>query len=233
MATSRRDATTSTILTSGDTALLVDPAWEPDELDALAWWLADRRLTVAAGFATHAHHDHLLWHPRFGTPPRYASAATTRRVRERRTMLVAELGDGWPAVLADLVGRVRPAVDSVWPGLEQIEHDAHVPGHTALWMPGPRVLVAGDMLSDAEIPLLEDSGYAAYRTGLDVLRPYAAAASLVIPGHGTPGADAADRWAADDHYLRELADGGRGDDPRLQNPGMAAAEAANRERIAR
>lgn len=31
---------------------------------------------VAAGFSTQPHWDHLLWHPRFGDVPRYATSAS-------------------------------------------------------------------------------------------------------------------------------------------------------------
>ena len=47
--------TTSTIVRRGDSALLVDPAWTPDELDDIAHWLADNGCAVTCGFATHAH----------------------------------------------------------------------------------------------------------------------------------------------------------------------------------
>ena len=36
-------------------------------------------LTVVAGWATHAHYDHVLWHPRFGAARRYATPETARR----------------------------------------------------------------------------------------------------------------------------------------------------------
>ena len=73
-----------------------------------------------------------------------------------------------------------------------------------------RVLIAGDMLSDVELPLLEETGPAEYAAGLDALRPYAAAAAVVVPGHGHPGtgAEPARRWRADHDYLRR-ADGRR------------------------
>ena len=57
---SRRDMTASTILLGGTRSVLVDPAWDPDELDALADFVGRSGLTVVAGFATHAHHDHVL-----------------------------------------------------------------------------------------------------------------------------------------------------------------------------
>src|SRR4051812_50020624 len=38
---------------------------------------------VVAGFSTHPHWDHLLWHPRLGAAPRYATARCAATVRDR------------------------------------------------------------------------------------------------------------------------------------------------------
>lgn len=76
VATSRRDLTTSTVVVHEGTTLLVDPAWEPDELEALADFLEEAGLRVSAGFATHSHHAHILWHPGFGGAPRWATRGT-------------------------------------------------------------------------------------------------------------------------------------------------------------
>ncbi|WP_109211771.1 MULTISPECIES: MBL fold metallo-hydrolase [Microbacterium] len=228
VATSRVMSTTSTVLCRNGEALLIDPAWLPDELDTLADELEGRGLRVVGGFATHAHHDHLLWHPRFGAAPRWASAATAAVARDERAVLLASLGDGFPADLADLMGRVQ-ATDaaipraSVPPGFapELIVHDGHAPGHTAVWLPAERVLIAGDMLSDLELPLpFDPDDLPAYLAALEVLEPYAARAEVVIPGHGTPGAGAIARLEADRRYLAEVMAGTTPSDPRLANPGM-------------
>ena len=200
VATSELDLTTSTVLVSGDTALLIDPSWTPDELDGIADWLDARGLRVLGGFATHAHHDHVLWHPRFGDGPRWASRTTAARADDQRTVLVAALGPEWPPELAALVGRLTPTdADALdWPDrIELIRSDAHTPGHTALWLPSTRVLIAGDLLSDVEPPLPEDSGPDEYVAGLLVLRPFVERAELVIPGHGREGADGMLRWRRD------------------------------------
>ena len=87
--------------------------------------------------------------------------------------------------------------------------DAHAPGHTSLWIPQGRVLLAGDLLSDVEVPLLSevDPSGAAYRAGLDVLEPFASRAALVVPGHGNPGRDALARLQRDRRWLDALAAG--------------------------
>lgn len=104
--TSRRDRTTSTLVVADGHALLVDPSWDPDELAGLAADVAAAGIEVALGFATHAHHDHLLWHPALGSAPRLASPAVARQCATDRDAIVAGLGPDWPAELADLVGRV-------------------------------------------------------------------------------------------------------------------------------
>jgi glyoxylase-like metal-dependent hydrolase (beta-lactamase superfamily II) len=228
VATSRIMSTTSTVLVAGGEALLVDPNWLPSELDGLADALADRSVTVIGGFATHAHYDHLLWHERFGVAPRWASATTARLARDERAELLAGLGEGFPQPLADLMGQVE-GVDAGIPAAsvptgfapELVIHDGHAPGHTAVWLPEQRVLIAGDMLSDLELPLpFAPDDLEAYVAALDRLALYVARAAVVIPGHGTPGADAVARLDADRRYLDEVLAGRVPADPRMTNPGM-------------
>jgi len=228
VATSRRMSTTSTLLHDGGRALLVDPAWLPDELAGIATALDDDGLLVVGGFATHAHHDHLLWHPGFGDAPRFASRTTAALARSERVDLVQALGTGFPAELTDLMGRVDGVdalpEDAVPDGFhpELVVHDGHAPGHTAVWLPDQRVLLAGDMLSDEELPLpFWPDDLPAYRRALDVLADVARLAEVVVPGHGTPGRDALARVDADRRVLDTVARGGTPDDPRLGNPGMA------------
>jgi glyoxylase-like metal-dependent hydrolase (beta-lactamase superfamily II) len=220
--------TNTTVVVASDRALLIDPGWMPDELDALAAALRERGLTVAEGFATHAHHDHLLWHPAFGSVPRWASARTVELAAVERDALVTALGAEFPAELVELMGRVdagSPTFD-----VELVVHDGHAPGHTAVWLPGPRVLVAGDMLSDVELPLpFWPDDVPAYERALDVLEPFARAARVVVPGHGSVGTDAYARWEADRRYLADVRRTGESHDPRRANPGMEEEYAHLRE----
>jgi hydroxyacylglutathione hydrolase len=231
VATSRRDTTTSTVIVDGGTTLLVDPAWEPDELDSLADWLEEAGLTVAAGFATHAHHDHILWHPGFGGAPRWATPQTADTVAEHRGELVEMLGPDWPMQLTPLVGKVQPLPGNTvpWPGrrAEIIEHEGHCSGHGAVWLPDARVLLTGDMLSDIEIPLAQETGLQAYDSALTTLLPYVRRAAVLVPGHGRPTQAPMDRWHADRRYLDAVLGCRATDDERLQNLGMARSHAAN------
>ena len=234
VATSRRDSTTSTVVVSGRSALLVDPGWEPDELVGLADAIEDHHLRVSAGFATHAHYDHLLWHPRFGDAPRWASAATVDRVAQQREQLVAELGPDWPPELAELVGRLQVAVDDLADTTTEpvmlLVHDGHCPGHTALWLAERRVLIAGDMLSDVELPLPHDpDDLVEYLKGLELLAAYVRQADVLIPGHGSPTDRPVRRLDADRRYLDALIAGIEPADPRRQLPGMDQVHRRNVE----
>lgn len=202
VATSRRDRTSSVVvLGPARSALLIDPAWTPDELDGIARDLTVLRLRVVAALSTHAHFDHLLWHPGFGDVPRYASAGTVRRAAEQRLPLLDELGPGYPvtALRSTPPIRVAPLVLR-WGGPEAlaIVTDAHEPGHTSFWFPALGLLVAGDLLSDGEPPLLADGDDGtAYAAGLDALEPFVRRARLVIPGHGSPTGEPLSRLDAD------------------------------------
>lgn len=211
IATSRRDRTNSVVVVGvGGAALLIDPAWTPDELAGLAADLAALRLRLAGVVSTHAHFDHLLWHPSFAGVPRWGSAATA--AVSRRGML-DELGPGYPHSFFLTAPPLRSLTDRDvrWPGtpVRAIVTNAHAPGHLSLWIPRCRVLIAGDLLSDVEVPLLaeDDPGGAAYRAGLDALEPVAGRAALVIPGHGAPGRDALARLRRDRRWLAGLAAG--------------------------
>ncbi|HET6709821.1 MBL fold metallo-hydrolase, partial [Amycolatopsis sp.] len=90
----------NTTVVRGEAGLvLVDPGIEGAELDGLADDLDRLGIPVVAGFSTHPHWDHLLWHPRFGDVPRYATAAGARaagEARERAQAMAAESASGIP-----------------------------------------------------------------------------------------------------------------------------------------
>ncbi|MBX9386938.1 hypothetical protein ACFPZ0_00620 [Streptomonospora nanhaiensis] len=88
-----------------------------------------------------------------------------------------------------------------------------------------RVLVAGGMLSDVFVPMLDDDNGANdpvedYLVGLRRLEDAAAGVDVVIPGHGSAcGADQVRaRIEQDRAYVHALRDGGVPDDPRIDSP---------------
>ena len=145
-------------------------------------------LPVVAGFSTHPHWDHLLWHPRFGDAPRYATAGNAHlasQARERAQAMAAESATGVPLELIGLVTPL-PADGGPVPGTI-IEHQAHAIGHAAVVLADRGVLLAGDMLSDALIPLFDPrqtDQLSAYEAALDRLDEAARHVDVVVPGHG-------------------------------------------------
>jgi glyoxylase-like metal-dependent hydrolase (beta-lactamase superfamily II) len=260
VATSRRYATTTTVVVGRDGgALVVDPAWDADELAGIAAGLRSLELTCAAGLATHVHYDHVLWHPDLGQPPRHASPWTAWAAHHRRAEVLAPLVGDLPDELLELAARLLPvpggrepsavpdparggastlppAYELPWAGHEVLlhEHDAHAPAHLAVEVADLGVLLAGDMLSDVELPMPDGDNpdLAAYLQGLDRLAEVANRCDLLVPGHGSPTSDPLSRVDADRRYLDDLLTRGDSDDPRRWLPEMADLHAANVRRAA-
>ncbi len=178
---------TNTTVVRGEAGLiLVDPGIDGSELDQLADDVDRLGIPVVAGFSTHPHWDHLLWHSRFGDVPRYATTAgahAASEARERAQAMAAQSAAGIPLELIGLVTAL-PADDPLVPG-EIIEHQAHAIGHAAILLADRGVLLAGDMLSDVLIPLFDsrqDDQLGAYETALDRLAEAARHVDAVVPG---------------------------------------------------
>ncbi len=213
---------TNSIVVRGDEGLIVvDPGIEGAELDELADDLERLDLPVVAGFSTHPHWDHLLWHPRFGEVPRYATADCARLAgegQERGREMAAESASGIPLALVGQVTPV-PADGGPVPG-ELIEHQAHARGHAAILLADRGVLLAGDMLSDILIPIFDfrqSDQLGAYEVALDRLGEAVKQVTVVVPGHGAvgEGAEIATRLDADRAYIDALRRGEDPVDPRL------------------
>jgi len=229
--------TTNTVAVVGPDGgcVLIDPALSVADLAALAADLADAGLSVRLGFATHPHWDHVLWSHDLGDAPRYATGPAVVITETERDGMVAQLQKAAPGHDLDLFGRVVALPDGAdripWDGplAQLIIHNGHAPGHAAVFLPDSGVLVAGDMLSDVEIPILdtvEDDPLGDYHAGLARLGVTAGVRSLV-PGHGHV-ADAAEfrrRLRADIRYLELLEAGRPFDDPRCTKEWMQALHA--------
>ena len=189
---------------------------------------------MVAGFCTHPHWDHLLWHPRFGDVPRYATPAAAQsasEVRDRARAMAAESATGIPLDLVALLTPLPPGGGGPVLGTV-VEHEAHAIGHTALLLADRGVLIAGDMLSDVLIPLLDarrPGHLGAYQAALDRLDDAAAQVDVVVPGHGAVarGAEVGDRFAADRAYLGALRRGEEPDDARLEQDWLSGPHQGN------
>ena len=217
--------TNSIVVRGEDGLVVVDPGIEGSELDQLADDLDRLGIPVVAGFSTHPHWDHLLWHARFGDVPRYATSAGASVAGETREQQQAGAAEEASDVPLELIAFVTPlpADGGPVPG-EIIEHQAHAVGHAAILLADRGVLLVGDMLSDVLIPLFDSrqsDQLGAYETALDRLGEAASHVDVVIPGHGAvaEGPEVAARLAADRAYIEALR---RGEEP--VDARMAAAD---------
>lgn len=211
--------------------LVVDPGITTAEIECLA---SDLDAPVVAAFSTHPDWDHVLWHASLGDSPRWATARGAASI-------AAELGDPTfidrvaahlPEEMHGLVpfdgfGLTQPlaATEIPWDGpvARIIEHRAHAEGHAALLIEESRVLIAGDMLSDVFIPMLDtehDNPIGNYLEALDLLEEAASGVDVAIPGHGTVarGDEVRARIQADRAYVIALRDGLDVTDPRVTSP---------------
>ena len=207
--------------------LLIDPGITGDEMAAsrttfASWaspsWQASRRIPIGITCS--------------GTPRSARRPVTARpaarllsemccRTRTGRTRSPRGCRRRSPSeVPLDLLGLITGlpagAAQIPWDGPEVriIEHQAHAPGHAALLIEERGVLVAGDMLSDVLIPMLDLSAadpIEDYLAALRLLEGVAGDVDVVIPGHGSVGG--ADQVHAridqDRAYVLALRDGQR------------------------
>ena len=214
--------------------LLIDPGVLGHEMAALANDLHELGQPVVAGFSTHPHWDHLLWHARLGEAPRYGTARCAAAIRDQLSHPHwKESIAGW--IPPDIAGQMPWDVFGLITGLPAgtaripwdgpqvriLEHQAHAPGHAALLIGERGVLIAGDMLSDVLIPMLDVNGSADpiedYLAALRLIEGAAGNADVLVPGHGSVGgADQVHaRAELDRAYVHALRDAGVPGDPRV------------------
>lgn len=221
------------IIQGRDGVLLVDPGIQNSEMATLADDLLKLGQPIAVGFSTHPHWDHVLWHAQLGATPRYGTARCAASVQAllsnehwKNRVVQFMPPDIAKEIPLDLFGHITglPAetVRIPWEGpqVRIIEHQAHAPGHAALLVEERRVLIAGDMLSDVLIPLLDfnaDDPIKDYLTAIHLLESVADDVDVFIPGHGSVGKtdQIRARIKQDRAYVQALRDGSVPDDPRI------------------
>jgi len=214
----------SVLLAGAGHAVLVDPGVLPGELDDLAAAVLGTGATHVTLVFTHGHWDHVLGRPW------WPHAATVGHAG-----LGAELARDRDAILKEAVDHAAGAGETWRRGFEPFEPGTPVrgetrldlgpfalvareaPGHCdtqiTLHLPERRLLFAGDMLSDLEIPWL-DRETGAYRGTLASLLSLAedGAVETLVPGHGAVARGRAavlGRLRRDLRYLDELDAGVR------------------------
>jgi glyoxylase-like metal-dependent hydrolase (beta-lactamase superfamily II) len=214
--------------------LLIDPGVLGSEMACLASDLSDSGQTVVAGFSTHPHWDHLLWDASFGAAPRYGTARCAASIQNFLSdpgwktriapMIPPDIADQVPLELLGLITGLPAETTQVpWDGpqVRIVEHQAHAAGHASLLIEERGVLVAGDMLSDVLIPLLNLNGTADpigdYLAALRLLGGVAGDVEVVVPGHGSVGGagEVKARIDQDRAYVQALRDAQVPSDPRV------------------
>lgn len=226
------------VIQGKDGVLLVDAGITGDEMVCLANDLQKLGQPVVVGFSTHPDWDHVLWHAKLGKAPRYGTAHCAAFMQDLRSKAdwKAQVAEGLPPEIAneiplDLFGLITGLPDGAkqlpWdgPNVRIIEHKAHATGHAALLVEESGVLVAGDMLSDVFIPMLNNSSdtndaIEEYLAALRLFESVADDVEIVIPGHGSVGKgdEVRARIELDRAYVQALRDGRTPDDPRIASP---------------
>jgi glyoxylase-like metal-dependent hydrolase (beta-lactamase superfamily II) len=216
---SRAYAMNSTLLLDREHAVLVDPGVLPSELDDIAEALRDaapRRLTL---IFTHPHWDHVLGRPWWPWAMLVAHPDLGAALeRERETILAEavrcarEHGEEWtrgfePCPPQIAVSGERGVTFPPW-SLVLREAPGHCDSQITVHLPAQRLLLAGDMLSDIEIPWL-DREPGTYQRTLRAFLPPTERGEIetLVPGHGAiaRGAEAVrERIRRDLGYLEAL-----------------------------
>jgi glyoxylase-like metal-dependent hydrolase (beta-lactamase superfamily II) len=134
--------TNAVVVQGGTGVLVIDAGVLGDEMACLANDLSDLGEAVVAGFSTHPHWDHLLWHPRLGEARRYCTARCAATVRERlsdagakarvATLIPPDIVDQVPLDLLGLITTLPADAEQIpWDGprVRIIEHQ-HMPRAT-------------------------------------------------------------------------------------------------------
>ncbi len=196
--TSRCYAMNSLVAESDGHALVVDAGVLPSELDdiaAVVRGITPRFERVSLAF-THPHWDHVLGAPWFPGATTFAHAGFADEL-EREFAHVSAKAEKWLMARGETLPHpfraFRPALSArgttrveLGP-FEVVTYDTpgHSGCHLALWLPAKGVLVAGDLLSDIEIPWLDGPPWV-YRASLKSLHWLFEQEDVrvLVPGHG-------------------------------------------------
>ena len=207
--------TNSTILAHGDACIVVDPAYFPREIAAIAARVEELGRAAAVVF-THGHWDHVMGHTAFpGAPvhvsrvlaeaiargePRVGAYLDEARDFDARWYVARPGGYRWPEALRGVGEAAAAEIGGL--ALRAMELPGHSPDGLGLVVED--TLLVGDHLSPCEIPFVDDAR--AYRATLARLLEILPGLRRVIPGHGPrlAATEAAAIARADLDYLDRL-----------------------------
>jgi glyoxylase-like metal-dependent hydrolase (beta-lactamase superfamily II) len=204
--------TNAVLVETGDATILCDPAWTPEEIEAIA-------ARAAAGgrpahvLITHSDYDHTCGIGFFPeavvtSGPATADAISSGRAASGLASAAKEWGLSWPLDLrVDRVVEPGTTFDCDGTSVLAIDAPGHVADGLAYFLPEPGILLAGDYLSPMTYPFVISSIAAAAATYARLLELIEAQRPRwVVPGHGRAlsTAEARQIGAADLAYLERL-----------------------------
>ncbi len=210
--------TNSTIVSRGDACVVIDPAYFPRELAAIAARVSELGRASAVVF-THGHWDHVMGHTALPDvavwvsrtleqaiatgDPRAAQYLEDARSFDSRWYVPRPHGHRWPTTLR---GVDEGSVELGGIAMRAMHLPGHSPDGLGLVIAEEGLLLVGDYLSPCEIPFVEDAR--AYRTTLLRLIETLTEVWDVIPGHGPQltAAEAVVIARADLAYVDRLLD---------------------------
>ena len=221
---SRRFWMNSTVVLRGGKAIVFDPGVLPSELTDLADFVHARvpKFEDVTLVFTHPHWDHVLgkpWFPLAATVAHVGFADELERdaddIEKSARKDVEGAGEAWPRAFEAFTPALtlRGTINTHLAGLEVIAYDVpgHNPSQIACYLPELGLFVAGDTLSDIEIPWLDGPPWV-YRRSLQALHWVFEQEQVrhLVPGQGAIArgrTDSYQRLLRDIDYLLKLEQG--------------------------
>ncbi|MEC0227175.1 MBL fold metallo-hydrolase [Paenibacillus alba] len=193
--------TTSTVVQTKDLILVVDPNWLPNEVEEIQQYVnrikGERDIYL---LFTHGDFDHIIGYQAFPDAKAIGSAGLQQHPqKERKLQLIREFDAkhyvvrNYPLSFPDLDLVIYKDGEKLQVGSTTLTF-YQAPGHTAdglITIVEPQgIVIAGDYLSDFELPFIYQSAKG-YRQTLDKVEQLYEThrVNLLVPGHGAATAD--------------------------------------------
>jgi glyoxylase-like metal-dependent hydrolase (beta-lactamase superfamily II) len=157
-------------------------------------WQASRRIRIGITCSGTPGSARRLVTARPAARPLSEIGCRTREKARIAALIPPDIAEQIPLDLLGLITDLPAEMAQIpWDGpqVRIIEHQAHAPGHAALLIEERGVLVAGDMLCDVLIPMLDLNDTADpiedYLATLRLLEGAADDVDVLVPGHGSIG----------------------------------------------
>ena len=205
----------SILIHSGEKGILVDPGILPDEIEKIAKYLSEKRIKIKNTIITHSHWDHIIAVDYF----RPAEILAHRNFNQETE---GEKGQHLKKQIYDFsklheinefvfnIPRPDRLIDNEYSfklddiRLNLIYTPGHASDHISIIIPEQKLFIAGDLLSDREIPYVNYS-LKNYTETLENLSSYNF--NTIIPGHGNSAQskeEVIERLNRDREYLYKL-----------------------------